>query len=364
VTLKVEVTGTGLQYQWRLNGTNISGATSSTYTISNASAASAGSYTVKVTNSGGSATSNPAVVEVFSGPIDQDLVAHLKFDDNLNDSSAKANNGTAVGGPTFTPGKIGSAVNIPSGADYVTLGAPADLNFGSDTDFSISFWTQVTTWGGDPSFIGNKDWNSGGRQGYVIATDDDAHLQWNAGNGAGTRYDYDGPPGTFSAPDWHHVAVTFDRQGSAATYVDGVLVDARAITPINLNTPTGFNTNIGQDGTGTYGSSFTDMNMDDLGIWRRVLTPQEVASIYSHGQSGEDLSKASVGGGSGGPGNIAISRSGSTLTLTWAGSPTTTLQNAASLINPNWQDVPGTTGSNSANVQMNGNAGFYRVIKC
>ena len=57
-------TGTGLTYQWKLNGTNITGATTSSYTA-NAS----GSYTVVVTNTSAcSATSTAAVVTVNALP--------------------------------------------------------------------------------------------------------------------------------------------------------------------------------------------------------------------------------------------------------------------------------------------------------
>jgi hypothetical protein len=53
-------TGTGLSYQWKLNGTDIAGQTNSSYT-----ATASGSYTVVVTNSGGcSATSTAVAVTV------------------------------------------------------------------------------------------------------------------------------------------------------------------------------------------------------------------------------------------------------------------------------------------------------------
>ena len=48
-------TGTSLTYQWKLNGANIAGATSSTY-----SASQAGNYTVVVTNLSGCATTSAA----------------------------------------------------------------------------------------------------------------------------------------------------------------------------------------------------------------------------------------------------------------------------------------------------------------
>ena len=53
-------------YQWKLNGTAIQGATSSTYTISTAAAGNAGNYTVTVTNGAGSVTSAVATIAVGS----------------------------------------------------------------------------------------------------------------------------------------------------------------------------------------------------------------------------------------------------------------------------------------------------------
>jgi hypothetical protein len=51
-----------LAYQWRFNGTNLAGATSSTYTRLNAQAIHAGNYSVVVTNSSGSVTSAVATL--------------------------------------------------------------------------------------------------------------------------------------------------------------------------------------------------------------------------------------------------------------------------------------------------------------
>ena len=53
-----------LSYQWRKNTINIGGATNSTYTIPAVSPGDAGDYSVVVTNSAGSATSNNAVLTV------------------------------------------------------------------------------------------------------------------------------------------------------------------------------------------------------------------------------------------------------------------------------------------------------------
>src|SRR5205814_751230 len=69
VTFTVVATGNPAPtYQWKLNGANISGATSSTYTRNNVQPADAGSYAVLVNNSAGSATSQTAALTVNQPP--------------------------------------------------------------------------------------------------------------------------------------------------------------------------------------------------------------------------------------------------------------------------------------------------------
>lgn len=60
---------TSVTYQWYLGTNAIGGATSSSYSFSNAQAANAGSYTVKATNPAGTTTSNAAVVTLNGGVI-------------------------------------------------------------------------------------------------------------------------------------------------------------------------------------------------------------------------------------------------------------------------------------------------------
>jgi hypothetical protein len=69
-TFTVGASGTSpLSYQWRKNGSNISGATGSSYTTPPVSSSDDGStYSCVVTNSYGSATSNSAILTVSSDP--------------------------------------------------------------------------------------------------------------------------------------------------------------------------------------------------------------------------------------------------------------------------------------------------------
>jgi uncharacterized repeat protein (TIGR03803 family) len=65
-TITVAAMGTApLSYQWKFNGVDIPGATSATLTLTNITAANAGSYTVVVSNLEGSVPSNPVSLTVI-----------------------------------------------------------------------------------------------------------------------------------------------------------------------------------------------------------------------------------------------------------------------------------------------------------
>ena len=369
--------GQPLSSRWLFNGTPISGATTNVYTLSGVQITNSGPYQLVFSNSYGAITTAVARLVVFSGSITQELVAHLKFDNNYDDSSGHNNNGTAVGAPGFAAGKIGAgalrytSAREGSSFNYVTLGTPPDLNFGGTNDFSVSLWAKLTanSWVGDPPFVANKDWTSGGNTGWVLATDGDAHFQWNYREiSPNARKDYDGPAGLFGDGNWHHLVVVYVRGGNALTYVDGTRVDTRSIvTATNLATTvdSGLPTNIGQDGKGTYTDGnnvgITNALADDVGIWRRALTPNEAASVYAQGLADQDLSTA--GGAPSSLGQITVSASTTTLNFNWTGGVGIKLQKASSLTNPNWQDVSGSEGSSSASEPIGPGDAFYRLIK-
>lgn len=64
LTLSVTTSGTGVQYQWKKDGSDLGGQTASTLTINNVQASYAGSYTCYVYNGCGNETSNAAVVTI------------------------------------------------------------------------------------------------------------------------------------------------------------------------------------------------------------------------------------------------------------------------------------------------------------
>lgn len=69
-TFTVSATGTApLNYQWRRNGASIIGATGASYTVGNAQSSTAGTYSVTITNTGGSIVSSGAQLIVNTPPL-------------------------------------------------------------------------------------------------------------------------------------------------------------------------------------------------------------------------------------------------------------------------------------------------------
>ena len=67
VTINYNATAVGpgtISYQWKLNGSSLSGQTSGTLTLSNVQLGNAGTYTVVATNANGSTTSSSAALAV------------------------------------------------------------------------------------------------------------------------------------------------------------------------------------------------------------------------------------------------------------------------------------------------------------
>jgi YVTN family beta-propeller protein len=151
VTFSVSAGGTApFGYQWRKDGVPISGATSSTLTLSNVQTGNAGGYSVVVTNGVGSATSNTARLTV------QDNTSRIV---NL---SIRSTAGT--GDQTLT---VGFAVSGSGKALLIRGAGPALRTFGVSGALADPV---LTLFAGNASISSNDDWSSAPNAAQVAAT--------------------------------------------------------------------------------------------------------------------------------------------------------------------------------------------------
>ncbi len=135
VTFSVTAAGTApFTYQWKLGGSNISGATSASYTVSSATVAqSGGSYTVTVTNSVASVTSSAAKLTVNAAgsapaittqPVSQSIVTGGSVSFSVAAigtgtlSYQWALNGSNISGATIATYTVSGATVAQSGGSY------------------------------------------------------------------------------------------------------------------------------------------------------------------------------------------------------------------------------------------------------
>jgi hypothetical protein len=357
-------------YQWQKNGVDVPGAIRSSLPFPCAVEADTGTYQLVVSQGTKQVTSAPATLTVKPPPaymnLPENLVLHLKFDGNYQDSSGRNNNGTPQGSPQIVAGKVGSGAlqydtvvegDAVSAANYVSLGTPADLAIGPGVNFSVSFWVKFTGSPGDLPFLGNTiysygdpgidfapSWQEGSWSWYIS---DQGSAAW---QGIGLY-----SPVKFNLNDgqWHHLVHIFDRTSDAVTYLDGVKVDATSIasaTDWDFNVPEQ-EWAIGQAGGGTYAVAGV-FQLDDLGFWRRTLTEYEAQGIYivgsQYGRTFDQPGPASV--------TLTINRVGAELELTWASG---TLE-AADRITGTWEPVSGAAAP-SYRLTPTALSKFYRV---
>ncbi len=124
VTLSVSVQGSEpLVFEWNKNGVIVEGAHSSSYTIDSIAPSDAGTYTLTVTNSKGSVTSQPAYLKVITGSGLQ-LMFDFQFNEGTGRNTADSVNGIVADlGDSVSDDKPFFTTQSPSGkpGDYAAL---------------------------------------------------------------------------------------------------------------------------------------------------------------------------------------------------------------------------------------------------
>jgi hypothetical protein len=203
------------------------------------------------------------------------------FTGNANDASVNSNNGV-VSGTTLTTDRFGnanSAYSFDGTSSYIVVNDAVPLRL-NNTDYSVSVWInevllvssehQVIISKRDP-FINSAGWllyldvltNPMGEVGFAVS-----------GGGDPTAYSQS----AMQLNTWTHIVEVY-KSGSNVmrTYINGILND----TTLSIPTPNGTtnkNLFIGSDGLAN--QYYFNGKIDDIGIWNRALTQQEVTNLY------------------------------------------------------------------------------------
>lgn len=287
VTFSVVASGTApLSYQWRFNGTNISGATSASYTIASAQSANAGSYTVVVSNSVGSATSNAATLTVnatataptiTTQPASQTVTVGSSVTFSVVASGTAPLtyqwkfNGANISGATSANYTIASAQSANAGSYTVTVSnsaGSATSNVATLTVNTTATAPSITT---QPT---SQTVNVGGTATFNVVASGTAPLayQWKFG---GTN---------ISGATTSSLTLTNVQTANAGSYTVTVSNSVGSVTSntatLTVNTGTGSNTKYNLTGFATVGTGCTGGGILAVGSagYAQVTTPLQLAN--------------------------------------------------------------------------------------
>ena len=121
------------------------------------------------------------------------------------------------------------------------------------------------------------------------ATQTDGMFIDNSGSGTIRLIQVDGNNGSWSSaiPDntsWHHYAITWNA-GTVTLYVDNISKGTQSQTAGSGTPQYGLNLGVNND------EYYTELTLDDMSIWSRVLTTSEISALYNSG-SGSIVSEA------------------------------------------------------------------------
>ncbi len=292
--------GTGatpLNYYWTSNGTPISGATASSYTLNNLQTNYTGSYALILSNSLGTATSSVVALTVVPTPISayaQTVItdapaAYFRLDEtsgtiahDLMNGKNGQYNAVTLGATGYNPNDPDKAATFGPSINSYVGSVPIDFGTTGNGNISVEAWVKGNAQTTDAGII-TKGTGGGGEQ-----------FNLDTGNG-GSAHDFrffvrDASGATHAAngsiaPNgaWHHVVgVCNGSAGYVALYVDGV---SNASGTITVNTgllASGNAVSIGsrQSGTTAYDDQFVG-TLDEVALYNYALTPAQISNHYS-----------------------------------------------------------------------------------
>jgi hypothetical protein len=213
------------------------------------------------------------------------LVGYWPFNGNANDQSGNGNNGT-VNGATLTTDRLGNtngAYDFDGNNDHIVVSNNSTLS--GFADITISLWVNISQF---PS-ISNPfsglvtKWYGSGSCGGM--TDNYAcYLRTNNQFAAGTNQYRNYPnmlqtQSNLSTSNWYHLVMVHNSTTGGSIYINGTLVSTYNTSGAlcSSTNPLYFGCD---NGLGVI-TRFFNGKLDDIGIWNRALSTQEITNMYN-----------------------------------------------------------------------------------
>ncbi|MDP0490687.1 MAG: LamG-like jellyroll fold domain-containing protein [Verrucomicrobiota bacterium JB023] len=303
------------------------------------------------------------------------LIGYWKFDNDLTDSAYLQADGTMAGldtTETYVTAQFGQGIDLDkANTQRVEItSVPEDIYDLSGGDITVSTWVQVealsTNWQaiiakGEGSSWRLARWNNGLGAAFSAGT----------GNAGAPNLQETSNAYPLNDEQWHHVVGRAKAGESLSIWVDGVLVEHRTdlspnITDSVANLVIGGNPDVP---TRTWNGA-----IDDVAIWKRALSDDEVATLFYDGNElayliANDVTPSPApvpvdiiiaGYGFNTQGDFTIDVEGLDATATYR------LRRSVSLDGTDWEDVGDTFTGSGVNTFVDTEPlakGFYQIVE-
>lgn len=225
----------------------------------------------------------------------QGPIAWWQFDEAdgalASDSSGNGHDGALVGGASFDPvgGKFGGALVLDGASGLVEVPDADDLEFPQGQDFTISaFFNSGGAASDNNNGLVTKGYGDNPRSptGYYLLQINNAsvfELDSRCCEGATPRFRTGTIGPGMNDGSWHQVAVVRDYAANEIrSYVDGTLQHTQLMNAADGGDwDMGVNTETLQ--IGDHLNRFTTGLIDDVALWDRALSEQEIADVFASG---------------------------------------------------------------------------------
>lgn len=220
--------------------------------------------------------------------VDTGLVAHWDFDDcTATDSSGNGHNGVIYGAPKCVTGIYGNgkALQFNGISDFIEVADAANLRL-SGTSYTLSGWALLKKYnksfqstliakresGSDKGYLwslsGEKAGYPLGRQAMVVSGGDDPAIYSDKGNELNV---------------WRHYVMVYNATTKKGQLYINNLPRGSAVNFPSPNPSTAVSLRIAKDSvaSSSYGYYFLNGKLDDLRIYNRALTRDEITELYN-----------------------------------------------------------------------------------
>ena len=208
------------------------------------------------------------------------LTSYWKFDESSGDAADSHGSNTLTNTSVTYANTAPAIINNYAVFSSANFSKASVFNFAQGDSMSISFWFYTGSYAADQAIIGRRTAAAGGWNINIVSS---TKIRLAMADTLGDKI-VDATVSALSTNTWYHVVHTTTALGTSGSTVIYLNASSQSLAQVVNDSVspdyTGIEFQIGSwdDGSKVFGG-----RMDEVGIWSRALTSDEVTSLYNGG---------------------------------------------------------------------------------